>query len=153
MNLLKVKTWTWHSHLTEPAYLDVSKASSSLRCFSNNKAKNKEHFLLCLFQFCSGVWGLGSQDREPSLKVVVKELREGNTSQGWTGPCTHVLGHSKNAAWHQYGYLNISRWMKITLSPLWAEVSLNLAEMMGLERLRPDGRMSPATSEAKRQER
>lgn len=66
MNLLKVKTWTWHSCLTELAYLDVSKVSSNVHCLSNGKAKNKEHLLLYLLQFSSAVLGLGSQDMEGS---------------------------------------------------------------------------------------
>lgn len=33
--LIKVKTWTWHSNLTELAYLDVSRLSSNVSCLSN----------------------------------------------------------------------------------------------------------------------
>lgn len=48
INFLKVKTWTWHSYLTELAYLDVSKLSSNVPCLSNGKArqgkkKTREH--------------------------------------------------------------------------------------------------------------
>jgi hypothetical protein len=45
MNLLKVKTWTWHTHLTELAYLDVSKLSSNVPCLSNGKAKKQGTFV------------------------------------------------------------------------------------------------------------
>lgn len=41
VKLIKVKTWTWHSNLTELAYLDVSKLSSNVSCLSNGKIKNK----------------------------------------------------------------------------------------------------------------
>lgn len=73
MNLLKVKTWTWHSHVTELAYLDVSKLSSNVPCLSNGKEKEKGTFVALLAPIqpcCSGIEELIY--KETGCKVIVK---------------------------------------------------------------------------------
>lgn len=57
VKLIKVKTWTWHSNLTELAYLDVSKLSTNVSCLSHDKTKkkkkNREHLLIRCSTRCS----------------------------------------------------------------------------------------------------
>lgn len=82
VNLLKVKTWTWHSHLTQLAQLDVSKVSSNAHCLSNGKAKNKEHLLLYLLQFSSAVLGWVARKWKLTRRVIVKKPSEPTQSKG-----------------------------------------------------------------------